>query len=167
MSPGSSPSARDAPDRYADYPEGFFARQDETDDRSFYAQPRLVTHIDDGAIEAVGRLYADLGLTGRVLDLMSSWISHFRDRPETLVALGMNGYELGRNDQAAGAVVTDLNRSPELPFGDDAFEAVTCCVSVDYLTRPLEVFDEVARVLGPDGIFCCTFSNRCFPTKAN
>ena len=32
--------------------------------------------------------------------------------------------------------------------------------------RPLEVFDEVARVLRPDAPFVCTFSNRCFPTKA-
>jgi SAM-dependent methyltransferase len=32
--------------------------------------------------------------------------------------------------------------------------------------RPIEVFDEVARVLRPGGPFVCTFSNRCFPTKA-
>jgi hypothetical protein len=30
----------------------------------FYAFPRLVTHIDDQAIHAVGDLYAELGLTG-------------------------------------------------------------------------------------------------------
>ena len=41
-----------------------------------------------------------------------------------------------------------------------------CTVSVDYLVRPLEVFDEVARVLRPGAPFVCTFSNRCFPTKA-
>jgi SAM-dependent methyltransferase len=40
-----------------------------------------------------------------------------------------------------------------------------CCVSVDYLARPLEVFDEVYRVLRPGGVFVNTFSNRCFPTK--
>jgi hypothetical protein len=28
------------------------------------------------------------------------------------------------------------------------------------------VFDEVARVVQPGGVFVCTFSNRCFPTKA-
>jgi SAM-dependent methyltransferase len=39
-------------------------------------------------------------------------------------------------------------------------------VSVDYLTRPFEVFADVARVLRPGGLFVCTFSNRCFPTKA-
>ena len=39
-------------------------------------------------------------------------------------------------------------------------------MSIDYLVRPLEVFAEVARVLRPGGPFVCTFSNRCFPTKA-
>ena len=53
-----------------------------------------------------------------------------------------------------------------MPFPDAAFDAVVCCVSVDYLTRPVEVFGEVARVLRPGGAFVCTFSNRCFPTKA-
>ena len=37
---------------------------------------------------------------------------------------------------------------------------------VPHLIRPLEVFDEVARVLRPGAPFVCTFSNRCFPTKA-
>ena len=39
-------------------------------------------------------------------------------------------------------------------------------VSVDYLTRPVEVFADVARVLRPGGKLIATFSNRCFPTKA-
>jgi len=59
-----------------------------------------------------------------------------------------------------------LNVDPTLTFDEASFDAVTCCVSVDYLTRPLEVFAEVARVLRPGGLFVCTFSNRCFPTKA-
>jgi hypothetical protein len=37
---------------------------------------------------------------------------------------------------------------------------------VDYLVRPIEVFADVARVVRPGGLFVCTFSNRCFPTKA-
>ena len=39
-------------------------------------------------------------------------------------------------------------------------------MSVDYLVRPIEVFADVARVVRPGGPFVCTFSNRCFPTKA-
>ena len=148
------------------FPEGFFDRQDPSDDGGFYGPERFVTHIDDGAIAAVGALYEDLGVDGRVLDLMSSWISHFRTPSAHLTVLGMNARELAGNQAAAEAVVHDLNAEPTLPFGDETFDDVVCCVSVDYLTRPVEVFADVARVLRPGGRFVTTFSNRCFPTKA-
>jgi SAM-dependent methyltransferase len=149
------------------FPPGFFDRADEHPDPAFYVPPRLVTHIDDRAIAAVGDLYAELGLSsGRVLDLMSSWVSHFREPPAHLTVLGMNAVELAANRQAHERVIHDLNADPRLPFADASFDAVVCCVSVDYLTRPLEVFREVARVLVDGGPFVCTFSNRCFPTKA-
>ena len=78
----------------------------------------------------------------------------------------MNERELAANEMADEWVVQDLNREPVLPFETDAFAAVTCAVSVDYLIRPLDVFADVARILRPGGVFVCTFSNRCFPTKA-
>ncbi len=148
------------------FPPGFFARDDESGDDRFYAVDRLLTHIDDGAIAAVGELYDELGLTGDVLDICSSWISHFSSPPQRLVALGMNATELAANEAATDWLVHDLNLDPTLPFDDASFDAVACCASVDYLTRPLEVFAEVARILRPGGPFVCTFSNRCFPTKA-
>ena len=149
------------------FPPGFFDRFDPAPDAGFYAEPRFVTHIDDGAIAAIGDLYAELGLDrGRVLDLMSSWISHFHAPPDALVGLGMSEAELVANPQLAEHVVQDLNADPRLPFADASFDGAVCAVSVDYLVRPLEVFAEVARVLRPGGLFACTFSNRCFPTKA-
>ena len=148
------------------FPPWFFARVDPSPDPEFYAWPRLVTHIDDDAIGAVGALYDELGLTGRVLDLMGSWISHFRHPPDHLTVLGMNAEELAANTAAAATVVHDLNADPRLPFDDDSFDAVVCCVSVDYLTDPIAVFTDVARVVRADGPFVCTFSNRCFPTRA-
>jgi SAM-dependent methyltransferase len=154
------------PDAGADFPDWFFTRADDTADARFYAPPRLVTHLDDAAIAAVGDLYEELRLDGDVLDLCSSWVSHFRSRPARLVALGMNEVELARNGQASEWLVHDLNADPSLPFPDGSFDAASCCVSVDYLVAPIAVFDEVARVLRPDGPFVCTFSNRCFPSKA-
>jgi len=148
------------------FPPGFFDRFDPSPDPGFYAAPRLVTHIDDGAIAAVGAVYDELAVDGEVLDLMSSWVSHFRTAPRALTVLGMNAAELERNGQATHAVVHDLNTDPHLPFADASFDDATCCVSVDYLVRPLDVFAEVARVLRPGGRFVTTFSNRCFPTKA-
>lgn len=160
------------PNQDQEFPPGFFDRQDESVDTRFYASPRLVTHIDDGAIAAVGELYAELGIDGaaggrrRVLDLMSSWVSHLRTAPAELVVLGMNAAELDANRQATARVVQDLNVDPTLPFPDASFDAVTCCVSVDYLVRPVEVLAQAARVLVPGAPVVLTFSNRLFPTKA-
>jgi SAM-dependent methyltransferase len=153
-----------------DFPPGFFDRADPSPDPAFYRPLRLVTHIDGGAIAAVGALYDELGIgvggNGEVLDLMSSWVSHFTVTPRHLTVLGMNDDELAANPQAEARVVHDLNVNPALPFPDDSFDAAVCCVSVDYLVQPIEVFTEVARVVRPGGRFVCTFSNRCFPTKA-
>lgn len=148
------------------FPPGFFDRDDPTPDTVFYGPPRLVTHIDDRAIAAVGALYAELGLDGEVLDLCSSWVSHFTTAPQRLVGLGMNADELAANPVLAGHVVRDLNVDPTLPFPDSSFDDAVCCVSVDYLVEPVAVFQEVARVLRPGGRFVVTFSDRCFPTKA-
>jgi SAM-dependent methyltransferase len=148
------------------FPPGFFDPADQSPDAVFYSWPRLVTHIDEAAIAAVGALYHELQIVGEVLDLMGSWVSHFRTPPARLTVLGMNAQELDANRSAAATVVHDLNRTPWLPFADASFDAAVCCVSVDYLTQPVEVFTDVARVVRPGGPFVCTFSNRCFPTKA-
>lgn len=151
-----------------EWPAGFFDRQDPSDDADFYAPPRLVTHIDDGAIAAVSELYDELGVpSGRVLDLMSSWVSDLPRKPSGgLIALGMNSLELQANPMADEVVVQNLNVDPRLPFEDASFDAVLCCVSIDYLIRPVEVLREASRVLRPGGVVVLTFSNRCFPTKA-
>jgi SAM-dependent methyltransferase len=148
------------------FPDGFFARVDETPDDRFYDPVRLVTHIDDRAIAAVGALYCELGIEGEVLDLMASWVSHFASRPRRLTVLGMNASELVHNPMAEVRAVHDLNADPKLPFADASFDAAVCCVSVDYLVRPVEVFRDVSRVLRAGGLFVCTFSDRLFPTKA-
>ena len=145
-----------------------FGRADPTDDARFYAFERKVVHLEAGAIEALRSYYARVlppGGTARVLDLMSSWRSHL---PEgvTAVGLGMNAAEMADNPQLSSFVVHDLNRGPRLPFDDESFDAVVSAVSVQYLTRPLEVWSDVRRVLRPGGTVVVSFSNRCFPTKA-
>src|SRR5437588_7367069 len=103
-----------------DFPPGFFDRTDEADDAAFYAPPRLVTHIDDDAIAAVGELYVELQITGDVLDLMSSWVSHFRTPPRHLRVLGMNKVELEANPMATEHIVHDLNADPQIPLADQS-----------------------------------------------
>lgn len=141
-------------------------RQDESPDPIFYAQPRFVVHIDDAAIEAVRTLYARLVKPGaNILDLMSSWRSHL-PAGMTATGLGMSATEMRDNPQLRASLVADLNATPVLPLRDGCFDAVVCCVSVQYLVRPIDVFRDVTRVLRPGGRVIVTFSNRCFPTKA-
>ncbi|MGY1709634.1 class I SAM-dependent methyltransferase [Geodermatophilus sp. SYSU D00758] len=101
-----------------------------------------------------------------MLDLMSSWVSHFRVPPAELVVLGLNREELAANPAATERIVHDLNADPRVPLPDADVDAAVCCVSVGYLTRPIEVLAEVGRVLRPGGPVAITYSNRCFPTKA-
>ena len=146
-----------------------FRRVDESEDSLFYREARLVTHIDDRAIDAVSKFYGELIAPGSlVLDLMSSWISHLpRDLELAGVAgLGMNAAELDENPVLTARVVQDLNAEPALPWEIATFDAAICTVSVQYLTSPPAVFVEVGRVLKPGAPFAVAYSNRCFPTKA-
>jgi hypothetical protein len=150
-------------------PAEAFARVDESDDALFYVPVRLVTHIDDGAIAALAEFYGTvLPQDGVLLDLMSSWVSHLPAdlAVAEMVGHGMNAEELAANPRLTRWFVQDLNRDPALPLPDAHFDGALCCVSVQYLQRPVEVFAEVRRVLKPGAPFIVSFSNRCFPTKA-
>ncbi len=164
---GVSDLARGAPE----LPPGLFGRADESDDAAFYAEPRFVVHIDAATIAALTQWYAEVIAPGaEVLDLMSSWVSHLPDAAALplgrVVGLGMNAAELAANPRLTSFDVVDLNAAPVLPYPPASFDAVLCAVSIQYLTRPFEVFAEVARVLRPGGRVAVSTSQRCFPTKA-
>jgi SAM-dependent methyltransferase len=150
------------------FPPNAFLRENEEDDERFYTMPRRVVHIDDAARAALTRFYgAVVPPRGSVLDLMASWRSHLPDSfAGSAIGLGLNRDEMADNPQLSQAIVQDVNRDPRLPFTDAAFDAVLCAVSVQYLTRPVEVFREVWRTLKPQGPFVVSFSNRCFSEKA-
>jgi SAM-dependent methyltransferase len=145
------------------------SRMDESDDEIFYDSPRLCYHIDDAAVSALTDYYGKIFKDGDdVLDICSSWVSHYpKDwKAGNVVGCGMNEYELSKNERLNSYVVQDLNKNPSFPFEDASFDTVTCVVSVDYLTKPKEVFQEIGRVLRPGGMCILSISNRCFPTKA-
>ncbi len=153
----------------ANLPAHAFDKLDTEPDSRFYDFPRFVTHIDDGAIEAVTSIYRSfLPVGGMILDLMSSWVSHLPDDASYagVVGHGMNAEELAANPRLSRWFVQDLNADPVLPLADDAFDGAALCVSVQYLQRPVDVFREVNRVLKTGAPFIVSFSNRCFPTKA-
>lgn len=146
-----------------------FSRQDESSDKIFYSSERLVYHIDDKAVAALTKYYASVLTPGAsLLDICSSWVSHLPSGVALgrVAGVGMNAGELAKNPQLTDYVARDLNVDPLLPYADNSFDFVTCVVSVDYLTRPLEVFSEIRRVLKPGGVAIFSQSNRCFSTKA-
>jgi SAM-dependent methyltransferase len=149
--------------------EGERAKEDPRPDPAFYDRPRFVQHVDEGFRERLTSLYRDRLAPGdRVLDLMSSWVSHLPgdlDLGRT-VGHGLNAEELAANARLDAHFVQDLNQTLALPLEDDAFDAVLCAVSVQYLQYPGAVFAEVARVLAPGGHVVVSFSNRMFAQKA-
>ncbi|MEJ5375858.1 MAG: methyltransferase domain-containing protein [bacterium] len=146
-----------------------FSRADESDDSLFYSEDRFVEHLDSLALETVEQLIGQLIVEENpvILDLMAGWDSHIPPKitPAKVVGLGLNANELSRNSILTERVIHDLNGDARLPFEDKSFDVVLNTVSVDYMTRPLEVFREVGRILRPGGLFLVIFSNRMFPQK--
>lgn len=142
---------------------------DPTSDKEFYSMPRFVTHVDQGFIEQLTELYRlRLQPNSRILDLMSSWVSHLPEEMKFahVEGHGLNQEELARNSRLNHYFVQDLNQNPELPLLDGDFDAVLNCVSVQYLQYPEAVFTEIHRILKPGGMAIISFSNRMFFQKA-
>ncbi|WP_319765274.1 methyltransferase domain-containing protein [Maridesulfovibrio sp.] len=147
--------------------EDFFKRDNDADDKSFYASPRLTGHIDEQASRNLQNIYAQfLRPEMKVLDLMSSMQSHLpQDMDLDLTGLGMNMDEMRMNPVLNERVVQDLNIDPELKFTDDKFDAITCSMSIEYLTDPLSVLKQAYSNLHSGGHLIIGVSNRWFPTK--
>ncbi|WP_257299207.1 class I SAM-dependent methyltransferase [Haloarchaeobius sp. FL176] len=144
-------------------------KSDPSPDDAFYDQPRFVQHVDEGFRERLTDLYREQLADGdRVLDAMSSWVSHLPDDREfaRVVGHGLNEAELAENPRLDECIVQNLNENQLLPFDDASFDAVLCAVSVQYLQYPTAVFREFHRVLAPEGVLVVSFSNRTFHTKA-
>jgi SAM-dependent methyltransferase len=142
---------------------------DPSQDDLFYEMPRLVTHVDEGFITRLTDLYRDrLSGRRRILDLMSSWVSHLPSELEFdwVEGHGMNAEELRTNPRLNHFFVQNLNDQPQLPLADQSFDAVLNAVSVQYLQYPEVVFAEMYRILKPGGIAIISFSNRMFYQKA-
>ena len=145
------------------------SKLDPSEDLDFYDIPRFVTHVDEGFIDQLTNLYREiLPPHSRILDLMSSWVSHLPEEVEFdhVEGHGMNGEELAKNPRLNHYFVQDLNKNPQLPLADEDFDAVLITVSVQYLQYPEAIFTEIHRVLKPGGVAIVSFSNRMFFQKA-
>jgi SAM-dependent methyltransferase len=142
---------------------------DLSNDLFFYETPRLVYHTDKFfVIKLQALLEKTLPPQAEILDLMSSWVSHLPKgyQPKRVVGHGMNKVELSQNPVLNDYFVQNLNENPHLPLADKSFDVVLNTVSVQYLQKPVEVLQEVCRILRPGGLLVISFSNRMFPTKA-
>ena len=142
---------------------------DSGNDREFYSVPRFVTHVDDGFIDRLTSLYRDRLIPNtRIFDMMSSWVSHLPDELafEYVQGHGLNAEELAKNPKFDNYFVQNLNQDLQLPLEDSSFDAVLNTVSVQYLQYPEAIFQEVYRILKPNGIAIFSFSNRMFYNKA-
>ena len=144
------------------------SKLDPDNDSDFYSSPRFVTHVDDNFIDQLTELYRQRLQPGtRILDLMSSWVSHLPDDVSFahVEGHGLNEAELAKNPRFDHYFVQNLNQDPALPFPDQEFDAVLIAVSVQYLQYPEAVFSEIARILKPGGVVIVSFSNRMFYQK--
>ena len=75
--------------------------------------------------------------------------------------------QMKRNKQLNRFFVRDFNKDPsDWAEKDNTFDAVVCCVSVQYMQQPERVFAEIHRVLKPGGVCIMMFSSRLFYSKA-
>lgn len=145
------------------------SKLDDGNDLEFYDVPRLVTHVDQGFIDRLTQLYREqLQPNTRILDLMSSWISHLPEEMEfeQVLGHGMNEEELAKNPRLNAYFVQNLNQNPKLSLADADFDAVLITVSIQYLQYPEAVLSEIYRILKPNGVVIISFSNRMFYQKA-
>jgi len=150
-------------------PDKVFHRLEGALDEESALPPRLSAPVDPAAIECVTGLYRRyFPPGGAILDLMSSWIGHLPPEAEyrRVVGVGLDEQELVENPFLDEWHVQNLNRDPVLPFGDGEFDAAAICVSVQYLTRPIDLLRDVGRVVRPGGPLVITFSNCCLSGKA-
>lgn len=171
-----------------------FQRIDEDDDSEFYTKPRMIHHIDEWAVMSLRNYYeselSSLSIktkTIKILDLCSSWTSHFdlkNKNSREVIGIGMNEEELKVNEELKNYYVQDLNKNPSFSLlfksssasstetdsketvVENSFDVITMALSVDYLTRPKEVFQEINRLLKPGGVVLIPVSNRYFRKKA-
>lgn len=147
---------------------GALLPEDDSPAAVFHAEPRLVTHFDAAGTQAVAGIYGErLPQNGLLLEIGATWKTLLPPRfaTQSLVGVGANEQEMLSNGRIDHALVQDLSRETRLPFPDAFFDGAFCTNTVGYLTRPLEVFAEVRRVLKPGAPFVIVWGRRGFDTR--
>lgn len=165
--PGFQTLAKDTP---FDFTQGMpFIRKIEDDDAVFYESiDSTQPVVDQVAIEQLNQFYNDrIKDNTQILDLMAGPNSYL---PETLKQVDVTGLSIKESDLQSNPALNqytlhDLNQQPELPYKNEQFDVVVCAFSVEYMTQPIQVFKEVARILKPGGSFIISFTERFYEKK--
>ncbi len=153
-----------------DFSQGMpFSRKIEDDDAVFYDAIETIPVVDQAALEQLTLFYSKhLKDHSNILDLMAGPDSYIPEEVNDLdiTGLGLKEKDLEANSALNQYTLHDLNKQPELPFDDQQFDAVICSFSVEYMTQPIKIFQQIARILKPGGVLLIGFSDRFFEKKA-
>ncbi|KAE8666831.1 1-aminocyclopropane-1-carboxylate [Hibiscus syriacus] len=133
-----------------DWPEQFpFKDEDFQRFDAFDLNDKHIVQISDFhssntafAIAALTKYYSEVFRPSNtpgvsILDMCSSWVSHFPKgyKQERIAGMGMNEDELKRNPVLTEYVVQDLNLNPKLPFEENSFDVITNVRCVGFLSQ--------------------------------
>lgn len=165
-------------------------------DTVFYKQPNMIVHTDETFVNKLTALYDEIICNARtqqedgtkndttttnttndnglvILDIMASHVSHLSSQSYGRVDVhGMNENELQANTDRIRTngkyYVRDFNANPTLVgiIDDDQYDLILCCVGVQYLEEPEQVFAELGRIIKPGGTVVVSFTNTFFYQKA-
>ena len=144
-------------------------KSDISDDEIFYQQPRFVHHLSDSFRNRLTSLYSEYLFNHHIiLDLMSSWVSHFPSNIsyKKVIGHGMNEAELSSNERLDRFFVQNLNKKQNMPIEDSSIDVGLIVAGWQYLQYPEKVSLELSRVIKSDSLLIISFTNRAFWTKA-
>ncbi len=147
-----------------------FTTQDGSDESSFFGTPSFEPFWDTTALSEVSSLYDDLLSDGMdILDLMAGAHSPLQEcsiAPASVFCAGLNPEELEANPICTQRQVLNVNEEHALDgFPDARFDAVLIHAAIEYVTRPDNLMQQVARILKPGGHIIISFSNRSVQGK--
>lgn len=82
-----------------------------------------------------------------------------------ITGLGLKEGDLKANKSLNRSILHDINKNPQLPFENDYFNAIICSFSIEYMIKPQQVFQHLARILKQGGQLIIAFSDRYFEKK--
>ena len=144
-------------------------KNDNSDDKIFYHNPRYVHHLSLSFRNRLTKLYSEYLCNHHIiLDLMSSWVSHLPTniKYKKVIGHGMNQSELSANKRLDSFWIQNLNETQNMPMEDSTVDIGLIVAGWQYLQYPEKVSIELSRILKTDSLLIISFTNRAFWNKS-